>query len=104
MWPWTRSGEGLLVEAFPAGQLATWCLPHEKYDGASTAATAIRAKIIEALAERLDVGTWRPTLLGSADALDAVVCAFAAVAVSTSRARIPDDATVATEGWVAAHP
>jgi hypothetical protein len=38
-------------------------------------------------------------LLGSADALDSVVCAFAAVAVSTRTAPIPKSPRVATDGW-----
>jgi hypothetical protein len=104
LWPWASGGPGLLVEAFPAGQLSTWGLPHVKYDGTSKAATAIRAVIIHALATRVLLGSRAPTLLGSADALDAVLAAFAAVAVTTSNIPIPNGATVATEGWVAVHP
>jgi hypothetical protein len=103
MWPWASSGPGLLLEAFPAGQLATWGLPYEKYDGRSPAAVATRKTILDALAKRVTLGRWRATLLGSADALDAVLCAFAGVAVTTSSIPFPKVATVVTEGWVAAH-
>jgi hypothetical protein len=99
LWPWSSVGSGLLVEAFPAGQLATWRLPHVKYDGASEAATATRATIIAALTLRVQLGSWTPTLLKSADALDAVLAAFGAVAVTTSKVQSSNGATVATEGW-----
>jgi hypothetical protein len=97
-------GPGLLVEAFPAGQLSTWGLPHVKYDGTSTAATATRSTIIQALATRVRLGSRTPTLLGSADALDAGLAAFGAIAVTTSKIQTPQGATAATEGWVAVHP
>ena len=104
LWPWSSDGLGLLAEAFPAGQLSTWGLPHVKYDGISKAATATRARIVDALATRLRLGSQTPTLLGSADALDAVLAAFAAVAVTTWKVPTPSGTTVATEGWVAVHP
>jgi hypothetical protein len=104
LWPWSSRGPGLLVEAFPAGQLSTWGLPHVKYDGTSTAATAVRSTIIQALATRVRLRSWTPTLLGSADALDAVLAGFGAIAVTTSKLQPPAGATVATEGWVAVHP
>ena len=60
--------------------------------------------IVTALAHRLNVRAWTSTLEGSADALDAVVCVFAAVAVGASKVSTPNSATVSTEGWVAVHP
>jgi hypothetical protein len=104
MWPWSSDAPGLVVEAFPAGQLKTWGLPHEKYDGPSASVAATRGAIIDALAARLRLETLRPKLRGTTDALDAVICAFAAVAVSTPNISLPVAATVATEGWVAVHP
>jgi hypothetical protein len=104
MWPWSSAGPGLLVEAFPAAQLKTWRLPHERYDGPSSTATATRRTILDGIAGRVQLGPWVPTLLGSADALDAVVCSFAAVAVSTSKVSAPTSAAALTEGWVAVHP
>jgi hypothetical protein len=94
----------LLVEAFPAGQLKTWGLPHEGYDGAAKSATTTRRTLVDAISPRLNLGNWGPTLLGSADALDAVLCTFAAIAVSTSKTSTPKSATIGTEGWVAVHP
>ncbi len=104
MWSWSSAGPGLLAEAFPAGQLKTWGLPHQKYDGTSPTAVATRKTIIRGLASRLRLGGWGPTLLASADALDSVICAFAAIAVTTSKVGTPKSASVATEGWVAVHP
>jgi hypothetical protein len=103
IWPWSSAGPGLLVEAFPAGQLRTWGLPHQRYDGPSSTATATRRTTIGALAARLRLGPWRSTLLKSADALDAVVCAFAAMAVTTSKVSSPRSTAASTEGWVAVH-
>lgn len=102
MWPWDGAQPGLLAEAFPAAQLNRWGLPHQSYDGRSTEATAARRAIIGGLP--IQLGRWTPTLLGSADALDSVICAFAAVAVSSGTAVAPRGATVATEGWMAVHP
>lgn len=102
LWPWSSQSPGLLVEAFPAGQLKTWTLPHQGYDGASAPAVATRLTILGALAARIQVGSWSATLLGSADALDAVLCAFAAIAVST--ASKPSSASAQTEGWILVHP
>lgn len=101
-WPWSSARPGLLVEAFPAGQLKTWGLPHQRYDGPSTAAVATRQTILSSVTSRIRLGTWSPTLLASADALDAVLCAFAAIAVST--APPPSSGSAATEGWVLVHP
>lgn len=103
MWPWSHAGHGLLVEAFPAAQLKTWELPHEKYDGNSSAAVATRATILNAVACRVRLGSWGPTLLGSADAIDSLICAFAAVAVTMSKVCAPAGPAVLTEGWVAVH-
>lgn len=102
IWPWSTQGAGLLVEAFPAAQLRTWGLPHQGYDGGAAAAVATRRTILRAVSSRLHVGTWSPTLLGSADALDAVLCAWAAIAVSS--ALTPTSPSAATEGGILVHP
>ena len=104
MWPWSSAGPGLLVEAFPAAQLQTWGLPHVKYDGRSRAAKEVRETILEGLSRRLHVGGWEAKLLQSADALDSVLCAFAAVAVTTRKVTLPEPENIETEGWVAVHP
>ena len=102
MWPWTSAGPGLLVEAFPAAQLCAWNLPHERYDGPSSVAVAVRATILAGLPTGLELGSWGATLEGSADALDAVLCAFAAIVVSTLPP--PVGQAAATEGCIAVHP
>jgi hypothetical protein len=84
VWPWSGRGPRLLVEAFPAGQLKTWQLPYVRYDGSSPAAKTTRKKILESISTHICVGVWGPALLASADALDSVLCAFAAIAVSTT--------------------
>ena len=40
----------------------------------------------------------------NADALDAVLCLFAAKAAVEGQARVEDPATAAREGWIATHP
>lgn len=102
MWPWALAGSGVLVEAFPAGQLKTWGLPRISYDGSSAGATAVRTTILDGISGRVRVGPWKSTLLGSADALDAVLCSFAAVTART--ASPPRSALAATEGSVLVHP
>jgi hypothetical protein len=90
----------LLAEAFPAAQLRTWSLPNQKYDGPSAGAHATRQTIVDALSQRVALGTWGATLLGSADALDAVLCTFAAVATGSVRGSSP----ACTEGFIVVHP
>lgn len=102
-WPWSSPESGVLVEAFPAAQLRTWSLPHRKYDGHSALALSNRTTIINALGTRLRLGAWTNTLRGSADALDAVICAFAAIAVSRLRP-VPNTSSACTEGCIAIHP
>ncbi len=103
IWPWSTTPAGLLVEAFPAAQLKTWGVPHQRYDGRSSVGLQTRKDILKGLNARLGTGSWGQTLLDSADALDAVVCAFAAIAVSTSKIALPCTSQSATEGWVAVH-
>jgi hypothetical protein len=102
MWPWSNAGPGLLVEAFPAGQLCAWDLPHQRYDGPAQAAVATRTEIVGRLSARLQLGSYDPTLLAFADALDAVLCAFAAIAIS--KAPAPPFATAPNEGCIYVHP
>jgi hypothetical protein len=101
-WPWSPPVRGCLAEAFPAAQLRQWGLPHQKYNGPDGAAN--RAAIVRAVSERLDFGPFRDDCLRSADALDAVLAAFGAIAVTTGTlaAPVPDDADP-SEGWIAVH-
>ncbi|WP_413989144.1 DUF429 domain-containing protein [Labrys okinawensis] len=78
IWPWDF-GPGMLVEAFPAAQLRTWALPHSGYGKPEQQAT--REKILIGLARHLNFTDAQGRLmLGSPDALDAVLAGFAAMA------------------------
>jgi hypothetical protein len=103
-WPWSTPTEGLVVEAFPAAQLWAWKSPLQKYDGPD--GISARQEIIRSLESRINFGGFRRTAEESADALDAVVSSFAAVAAFGGEATLPnaDAALVAREGWIAVHP
>jgi len=105
MWPWAeRTTPAVLVEAFPAAQLCHWGLPHEKYSGRDEASKETRRDIIESLKPRLPIPSdLEQLMLASADALDAVVCAFAAIAVTTGRVAHPPATEAHLEGWIAVH-
>lgn len=105
VWPWEPASRlGLLVEAYPAAQLRYWGLPSGGYDhGAGDPARArIRAMIVEALGRRIEMGRFEEAMRENADALDAVVCAFAGLAVTADELGVPVEPQAArTEGWIA---
>lgn len=81
IWPWSEAQTGLLTEAFPAAQLHQWGLPHQRYSKGTQLDN--RKKILAAIKQRLGVGTvFEETMLDSADALDSVIAAFAAIFVA----------------------
>jgi hypothetical protein len=95
VWPW-KYGPGMLVEAFPAAQLRTWALPHRGYG--KPAQHNARKLILVGLGKRLDfTASQRDLMLGSADALDAVIAAFGAIAAARegAPAEYPADGLVA---------
>lgn len=99
-WPWWRHSP-MLVEAFPAAQLRHWGLPYEGYSGSTQ---EVRRDIVNAFARRLSVPTpHRYQMLESPDALDAVLAAFAAVAVCRNRIAVPPPDNTEEEGWIAIH-
>jgi hypothetical protein len=102
-WPWSTLCEGLIVEAFPAAQLWSWKLPSQKYDGFD--GTIVRQEIVRALEARVNFGQFREVAEKTADALDAVISSFAAIAAFQDEGGQPHDdrATVAREGWIAVH-
>ncbi|MCY4284327.1 MAG: DUF429 domain-containing protein [Thiotrichales bacterium] len=103
VWPWTRSGPGLLVESFPAGQLRQWSLPYKGYDGPNGRVT--RITILEEVASRIHVpDRLYSRFKESADALDSVLCLFAGIAAIENIAPIEDSAIAKHEGWIAVHP
>lgn len=103
VWPFsseTTSG-GLIVEAFPAAQIKTWNIAAKGY--ATPDAVAARRQVVRDLGRRLNIAQWSTTLEENPDALDAVIAAFAAIAVTENRlAAIPAGAAK-LEGWIAVH-
>lgn len=103
-WPWDDAQSGFLVEAFPAAQLRRWELPWQKYNGRD--GEAVRHEIVDRLADRVDFGPCMGVARRSADALDAILAAFAAMAVRDGRIVDPIDASdrvVRREGWIAVY-
>ncbi len=98
-----------LAEAFPAAQLARWGLPFKKYNGSSQQAFKNRQKILNGteetpgLKKRLNINKFEAVLLASADALDAVICTFAGMAVFTNSLALPPSGAFHAEGWIAVH-
>ena len=104
IWPWARTmASGLLVEAFPAAQLCQWEMSHDRYNGNEYEASSTRRKLVDSLSARIHLGPFRGRLEASADALDAVVCGFAANAVTSRKLPnwLPDAPD--PEGRIAVH-
>lgn len=89
---------GLLVEAFPAAQLHHWQLPHKGYDGSDGGSE--RETIIVGISPRVEMPTiLRARCQESADALDSVLCLFAARAAVAGLAPVDDTTAAELEGW-----
>lgn len=103
--PVQRDGSGAVVEAYPAGSLKCWGLPHRRYKG--TANAAARNALVDALlaaAPWLDLAGFEPLCRASDHALDAVVAGLTARAAALGRTHPPaaDEAAAAlAEGWIA---
>jgi hypothetical protein len=103
IWPWNMSREaGMLVEAFPMAQLNNWGLPFIKYNGPGEEALRNRENIISQL-PHIDLGNFEAILRENADALDAVICAFAAIAAVTDNMAVNPEPEAFSEGWIAVH-
>jgi hypothetical protein len=107
IWPWNGGDTiGVVVEAFPAAQLRQWGLPHRQYNG--PAGQANREVIVADLTanRQLQISdSDLATIRTDADALDAVICSYAARAVAENRLGVglpPFDAW-RLEGWIAVH-
>jgi hypothetical protein len=104
IWPFAdASRDGLLVEAFPAAQLRTWTLPFFGYNGSSAGARGRRRAILEGLRDRVTTTGHDDVLLGSADALDALLCAFAGRAARHGALARAPAGSAGAEGWIAVH-
>jgi hypothetical protein len=102
VWPFAdATTSGLIVEAFPAAQLKAWDIEAPGYsaEGGGRA----RQEIVRALADRVELAHYRETLEEHADALDATLAAFAAVAVTEGRLFEAPGPTAPVEGWIAVH-
>lgn len=102
IWPHADSDQnGLLVEAFPAAQLTEWGVPSAGYSKAEGAEA--RRHIVRHLMTLLNLSEHRQTLEEHEDALDAVIAAFAAIAVTENRLAVPPGEEARAEGWIAVH-
>jgi hypothetical protein len=103
-WPWSSASEGLIAEAFPAAQLRCWDLPCRQYSGPE--GTEHRQQIIRGLEHRINFNSFEALAERSADALDAVIASFGAIAAHQNKAIPPagDPVTLSLEGWIAVHP
>jgi hypothetical protein len=99
-WPWEPAGDGILLEAFPAGQIRQWGLNPNGYSGSGPDHAASRRAIVAEVGLRAELpASLRSQMEASPDALDAVIAAFAAYAVRTGRlAAQPEEAA---DGWIA---
>lgn len=105
-WPWHAVGaEPVLAEAFPAAQLKNWGLPHTGYNGRTHEAEQRRRSIIAGVMQCVPLVLPTPIrsiMTASADALDSVLCALAARAVSVDAlAELPEIDN--QDGWMAIH-
>lgn len=108
IWPFREGGAGrTLIEAFPAAQLRHWGLSPRLYasdkpdarDNRQTIVRHLRADRALALTPELE-----NLCLDHVDALDAVLCCYAALAVATGQlADEPDEALARIEGHIAVH-
>lgn len=104
VWPLRPGGAGaVLVEANPAAQLFTWGLEPSGYSGAKPKAAAARAQILAALVadHGLVVSDAQAALCrDNADVLNAVLCAYAAKAMTDGRHPRQLPAAARSEGWI----
>jgi hypothetical protein len=103
VWPLTGGQGAVLVEAFPAAQLCHWGLPFIRYNGREHGAAMNRRSILLGMEERGLVIDQQARLSceASPDALDAVVCMFAASAVADEQVAVAPGQLAKTEGHIA---
>jgi hypothetical protein len=106
VWPWDGLAKNPLIEAYPAAQLCHWGLPFARYNG--PAGQVNRRAIVRDLEANRGLQLAkadRTTILGDADALDAVLSCYAARAVLHNQLGVPLPPFEAwrLEGWIAVH-
>jgi hypothetical protein len=98
VWPWTASKTGIIVEAFPAAQIAQWGWPRLSY----TKDLNMRGELISRLGRRVAIlPGLRTSLESPADAVDAVISAFAGIAVIDGCVASIPSSEANLEGWIA---
>jgi len=107
VWPLRFSPKGcMLIEGFPAGQLRQWGQPHFGYNGPAGGAVARRTSLLDWMQGerglRLSADD-RCICISSADALDAVICMYAAAAVREGRLAMTTPEYAVSEGLIAVH-
>jgi len=103
IWPFQAADHSaLLVEAFPAAQLVQWGRPAEGYNGDDERAYQARVDLLEMLHGGLQMRDFHmEVMVASADALDAVLCAFGAMAVTENKLAVEPTLVADAEGWIA---
>ncbi|GAA0953249.1 DUF429 domain-containing protein [Actinocorallia libanotica] len=103
--PVDRSGEGIVVEVYPAASLNRWGLPHRNYKRAANLdRLGNLVDALQAAAPWLDLDTCEEACRSSDDALDAVIAALTAraSALQMTTTAPPEQIDVArSEGWIA---
>lgn len=107
VWPFRIGGRGrTLAEGFPAAQLCQWGLGSPGYAKPDEIGRDKRQRIVSRLmAERslAFASGLHDLCVEHADALDAVLCCYCALAVATGRLAIAPGADAAHEGHIAVH-
>lgn len=100
---WVRGVEA--IEVYPAGTLASRELPYSGYKGAGTKVTAIRERIVSAVAEEMTLDdAVTESMIQNDHVLDAVLCALAGCDFLQGSVMAPDDLELAKrEGWIWVH-
>jgi len=102
--PVDRSGQGSVIEVYPAASLKQWGLPHNGYKGADQLAEL--GHLVDQFnraAPWLDLGRYESVCRNRDDAIDAVIAAITVRAAAKGLAHLPGaelaDAA-RTEGWI----
>ena len=105
-WPFEQVPveASFVCEAFPAAQLEEWRCDRDGYNGVTPLAKQRRMAIVNWLVAELKLSVTkdqRKCMVSSADALDAVICAFAPRAVALNSLAFLPEPEGNREGWIA---
>jgi hypothetical protein len=98
-----RSGQGKVVEIYPAASMRIWGLQISGYRVAAPKREALLGQLLEK-AQWLEVSGFRDLMVTSCDAFDAVIAALAAAAAALGHSTKPPANKLSQaqiEGWVA---